>query len=215
MDTINQLTAWLERPVYEEGVLLYQRLIGAGFVLSMLKSGPDDYNRNTLTAALETKRAQLLADQQTRLESFPEALTDSLEVGKLLMDERTVLKERLRLRLNGELTQTDTCKELAFRILDIRDALGTIYGRKDFFVQHGYLPEAEGMDADQTPAQLMKRMLTVRTYVTRYNKLVNSTPLADPRYQTNLNKLRHYQGELHQVEQQLNAMMTYHAPLHH
>jgi len=208
MKTIDQLNDWLDKPVYDQGVLLYEKLIGTGFVLSMLKSGADDYNRNTLTQALTAKRDELATQQQELTERYPEELTASLDVAGLLMDERTALKERLRMRLNEGVTDSVHHKDWAFRILEIRDELGAIYGRKEFFDQHGYLPDVASLDAEATPAQLMKRLLTVRTYVTRYKKIVNRLPIGDAAYETNLQLLKRYTSEQHELHQQLEAMMT-------
>ena len=118
------------------------------------------------------------------------------------------------MRLNEGVTDSVHLKDWAYRILDIRDELDKIYGRKDFFDQYGYLPEAASLDAEATPAQLMKRMLTVRTYVTRYKTIVNRLPIGDAKYETNRQLLRRYTSELHEVQQQLEAMMNPpHVPL--
>ncbi|GAB3550613.1 hypothetical protein [Spirosoma fluminis] len=205
MDLINQLAAWLEQPVYGEGVVLYERLIGPGFMLSMLKTGDDDYNRQKLTLALTEKHEQLVAEQQARQASYPEPLTASLQDAGILMDERTVLKERMRNQLNSGVYESPELKDWAFRILEIRDQLGVIYGRKDFFDQHGYMPEVASIDAEQTPADLLKRRNTLRTYITRYqNKL--RTILTAEQQEKPVQLLEQYRKELYQVEQQLSAI---------
>lgn len=79
MELLDQLSAWLDEPRYEPGVLLYEQCFGHGFVLSMLQAGPDDYNRQTLQTALEEKFEQLKAEQQTRLAAYPEPLTSALD----------------------------------------------------------------------------------------------------------------------------------------
>jgi hypothetical protein len=213
METIDQLNSWLERPVYGDGVMLYQKLIGGGFVLNMLKKCDDEYNRRTLIDALTAKRDELITAQAALVERYPEPLTASLDDGKLLMDERTILKERMRIQLNSGVTESEELKEWAFRILDIRDELARIYSKKDFFDQYGYLPDVASVDAEQTPTQLIKRQLTLRTYVTRYRKKLNNLAESDESYAPNLARLQQYSSELHQVEQQLTAMTQPHVSI--
>lgn len=205
METLDKLNQWLDQPVYEQGVVLYQQLLGDGFVLDMLKTGPDAYNRQTLLDALTAKRDELAAQRQARIETYPEDLLDSLEMGKTLMDERTAIKERMRMRLNSGVTESEEIKDWAFRILSIVDQLGGIYGRRDFFDEHGYLPDAVSVDHERTPAQLMQRMLTLRTYVSREGRKIRSRLSTEEQVRQATSKLREFQSELHQVENLLAA----------
>jgi hypothetical protein len=203
---LEQLNYWLDRPVYTEGVVLYEQLIGAGFLLTMLKRGPDDYNRQRLTDALQAKRDELASALRARQLAYPEPIVQAKADEKLLLDERTVMKERFRMKLNSGSTGDEETEVWAFRVLDIRDQLGEIYGQRDFFDQHGYLPDLASIAPEQSLADLLKRRNTLRTYVTRYRNRLQQPLITDEQQQSWVQLLQQYQSELHQVDQQLTAL---------
>ncbi|OIN59802.1 hypothetical protein [Arsenicibacter rosenii] len=201
MTDLERLTAWLEAPVYPAGVLLYERLIGTGFVLSVLKAGEDSYSRSVLEAALSEKHAQLLAEQQARQQELPPVLAEGkLRAGKLL-DERIVLKERMRLLHAGGTSSGDQLRELAFQVLALNDQLDEHFGQQDFYEQHGYLPDADPPSCT-TPLALTTRRNTLRTYVTRYSKQLQQAYGAGEISRLQ-HKLDHYRAELFAVETEL------------
>lgn len=197
------LASWLEKPVYTEGVLLYERLIGAGFVLSMLKTGPDDYNRNVLTEALQQKHDALLAEKTVRQQAYPEPLKQQEATSKLQQDERTILKERLRIKFNSGSPGDEDSKAWAFNVLDIRDSLTDFFGRQDFFDEHGYLPDEEQLDTEQSLAALYTRRNSIRTYLSKYKKTVDNPLSTAEQVDTAVDKLKAYRSELFQIEQQI------------
>lgn len=200
---IDQLTTWLQQPVYLTGVSLYERLIGPGFLLEMLKAGVDDYNRECLHDALAKHLAELQQAEKAKKESYPETLVAELGSGGLLMDERTILKERMRVLYNSGISEGEELQIMAFRILDIKDNLDGIYGRKHFFEQHGFLPDAAGMlPEEETPASLLKRRNTLRTYVSKYQKAVE-TAYEPKKLRKAKAKLEAFQAELHEVDNHL------------
>ncbi|QJD79533.1 hypothetical protein [Spirosoma rhododendri] len=203
---LEQLAAWLDNRVYDVGVLLYQQIHGDGFMLSMLKGGADDYNRKKLTDALQTHHDQLSAAETALVESYPESLTGDLERGKILMDERTALKERMRYMADQGITKGEDLKRLAYRVLTIRDDLGTIYGRKEFFRQHGYMPDAPAVDPAITEAALMKRLLSVRTYISKETRRLAQLTADDPKRPKYEQKLRAFTSEAEQLKQQLATL---------
>lgn len=225
IETIEQLSAWLDQPVYGAGVLLYERFVlagssGSGFVLGMLKTGEDDYNRQTLVDALTRHRDALTAAQQALVASYPDGLTNALAVAKGLMDERTVLKERMRMQYNGGVMESDQIKTWAYRVLTIRDELRAIYDRKHFFDRHGYLPDSGPVDdqPESTPMtanQILQRMLNLRTYVTRTKKQLQAVPVDSGRFTELHHRLKGFTTELHTVEAELKQFLTVdHAPVH-
>ncbi|MCX6216479.1 hypothetical protein [Spirosoma sp.] len=210
---IDLLTAWLQRPVYNEGVVLYERLIGGGFLLTLLKTGEDDYNREKLTTALSDKLLSLQADEKALKESYPVSLITQLDGGGLLMDERTILKERMRTLLNGGVTKSEELKQMAFRILAIKDELDGIYGRKHFFEQNGFLPEQASLAPElEAPELLLRRRNTLRTYVTKYTALL-AQPLAPNRQRKYLSKLEGFLQELHGIDTHLAVLSPTAPPL--
>lgn len=203
---LEQLATWLDNRVYEAGVVLYQDIFGPGFLLTMLKTGPDDYNRGKLTAALETHYEQLVAEQQTIVSSYPESLSDEIEHSKLFMDERTAIKERMRVLYEQGITSGDQLKDCVFRILRIGDQLSDIYGRKDFFHQYGYMPDQPEDEAPMSETELVKRLLTVRTYVTKYKKRVDQAPSDSPDRKKLADKLAEFTSEAHHLQRQIDLL---------
>ena len=226
-DPISRLGAWLERPVYGTGVLLYEQLIlagpsGSAFILTMLKTGEDNYNRDTLTTALRQHHTALTETQQKRAASYPPELNDSLTTAKGLMDERTVLKERMRMQYNGGICEGEQLKGWAYRVLAIRDELKGTYDRKAFFDRHGYMPDSrttEGTDSagaapERTAGDLFRRKHTLRTYVTRTTKELVTHELDTDRYKHLSNKLKTYTIELNRVEEELTELLQTNGPIH-
>lgn len=210
MTDLDKLTAWLDQPAYNAGVLLYEKLLGEGFLLSMLKRGADDYNRKQLAKALTQKHAELVTQAQAVRDSYPEPLLEQLGTGGLLMDERTILKERMRVLYNSGVSESPELKEMAFRILSIKDELDRIYGRKHFFEQNGFLPDqASAPPEAETPADLLRRRNSVRTYVTKYKKQLETTyePAEREKVQK---KLTRFQAELLDLDQHITLTTKSH-----
>lgn len=208
MDPIEQLAAWLDKPVYEEGVLLYQKFIGEDFLLTMLKMGKDEYNREKLEKALSARHEQLLTEQAQKKAAYPDRLVTALQSGGLLQDERMLTKEKMRGLYNGGVSESPELKELAFRILAINDELDTIYGRRDFFEQHGFLPdEATAVlpESDPQAAQITRRN-NLRSYVSKDKRELETT--FDPIRRAKLEKrLTRNLTELEQLDLTLKAIL--------
>lgn len=203
---LQQLTAWLDDPRYDAGVQLYKQMEGEGFLLRLFQTGPDDYNRAKLHQVLTEAHARLLTAEADLQAKLPHVLQTQLAAMPALMDERTVLKEKLRTAFVLGRREGDDLKTMAYRILQIRDELDTVYGRKKFFAEHGFFPDsaAETEEGNQvvTPAELLKRRNTLRTYVTRYRKAFNEAPGDEARARV-LAKLKPYQTELDAIDNQL------------
>lgn len=203
---LERLAAWLDNRVYFDGVMLYKQIHGEGFMLSMLAGGDDDYNRKKLTAALQTHHDQLSAELTAIVDRYPDSLTGDLSRGGSLMDERTAIKERFRVLADLGTTKGEELKQMAYRVLTIRDELGTIYGRKEFFHQHGYLPDVPVVDPAITEAALMKRLLSVRTYISKETRRLGQMTADDPKRAKYEQKLRAFTSEAEQLKQQLAAL---------
>ena len=68
-------------------------------------------------------------------------------------------------------------RDIAFQILDLDDSLKEVTIRIEHFNNHGVIPPKSVKDnpktvSDLDAAELVKRQFTVRTYVTRYKRLV-------------------------------------------
>jgi hypothetical protein len=103
---------------------------------------------------------------------------------------------------------------MAFRILTIKDELDRIYGRKHFFEQNGFLPDqASAPPEAETPADLLRRRNSVRTYVTKYKKQLETTYVPAERDKVT-SKLTRFQTELHDLELSLSTLTT-NVSVHH
>lgn len=197
---IEKLLQWFENPDYSAGVLLYKSLLGDGFMLTMLQNGADDYNRKVLKTALNEQLDRLQRETKAKADAYPEPLVADLRRGGLLMDERTILKDRMRQFANSGINQHPDLTTMAHRILEIKDELDAIYGQKNFFDQNGFMPGAASVpDPITTPADLIRRRNSVRTYITRYTKKRDQAgdPQKREAYQV---KLTAFQRELHQLD---------------
>lgn len=199
---LSELATWLNKGTYEDGVLLYERAIGPGFTLTMLKRGKDDFNRQKLRKGLEAKLAELKAAELTRKATYPPALTRSLAQAGKLMDERIVVKERMRALYEEACPGRDaTVHTLAFRVLAIQDEVDAIYGQKRFFDDHGYLPD-DAVPAEHTPDELMRLRNNYRTYVTKYEAKVRESE-SDQKSQQ---RLEEYRSKLFSVQTLIDAL---------
>ena len=96
---------------------------------------------------------------------------------------------------------------IAFQILELDDRLKEITIRIEHFDKHGVIPAQPVKDepktlSDLNTAELIKRQMTVRTYITRYKiKLEKSKSLKKrTRYQELLDK---YQLEMEDINKKL------------
>jgi len=98
-------------------------------------------------------------------------------------------------------------KDIAFQILDLDDSLKEVTIRIEHFNNHGVIPLKEVKIVQKTisdldAAELVKRQFTVRTYVTRYKRLV-----ADSKSLKTLSKNRElldkFQLELNDINRRL------------
>ncbi|GAB3956711.1 hypothetical protein GCM10028805_47430 [Spirosoma harenae] len=202
---IEALTAWLDRPIYTDGVRLYEQLIGADFYLTLFKTGIDDHNREWLRSALEKKLAELQQAELERKASYPDSLVGELAQAGKLMDERIILKQKMRdLYLSG-IRESAELKVMAFRVLTIKDLLDQIYGRRTFFDTHHFLPEAASVPEADSPTLLLRRRNNLRTYVTKYSAELEG-PLDPGRRRKLGRKLTQFKSELHDLDNQLQHL---------
>lgn len=198
------LSDWLDTPNYDQGVLLYEKLIGKGFLLSMLMKGADEYNRAKLHEALNARHDQLSAELKAKKSAYPDQLKSQLAGAGRLMDERVVLKEQMRsLWLSGT-SQGDELQDKAFRVLAITDELDTIYGQKDFFHAHGYLPDEDVAVSQLSAAELIARRNTLRTYCSRLPRQIIRTS-SQKRKAELADRLEGFRKELYTIEQHLKS----------
>lgn len=116
-------------------------------------------DKNKKPAVVLPKRADII-------KSLPKEVQEWKKTTYGLMDERTLLKERLR-NLPDPYRREDR-HEAAKRILDITDELDMLFGKIGYYEEHGRVPSEEVLD-DESEA-FPKRYLNLRTYVSRTKK---------------------------------------------
>lgn len=99
-------------------------------------------------------------------------------------------------------------KNIAFQILDLDDQLKEIIQRMAHYEKHGVIPIVQVKEepkkvSDLSDAELIQRQMNVRTYITRYKRLV-----ADPRSLKTLSRNRElldkFQLELKDINERLS-----------
>lgn len=164
---------WLEDPdYYYEGVTLYEQHFPGSFLVQLFRMGEDEYNRSKLIAELTTLVQQQETVAVIEKDAYPTELRSDLEKAQSLMDERSDLKSQLRKSWrDGE--PKENRQPIALRILAIKGELDHIYATEKYFKKMKSLPK-DDFDIDDEIAALMKRLTTVRTYVSRYKNKPNS-----------------------------------------
>lgn len=192
LDPKELIAAWIASPKYWEGVKIYEQYGTSNFLKGLFAGSEDDFNRQKLETELTEMLAKLEAEEQEEQNDMPHELYLKLEHARRLMDERSALKEKMRVYH----TQRKSVKQigkLAFRVLDIVSELNEIYALKRFWQLLGYLPEKTDVQMDSVE-KLIKRRSTLRTYVSRYSGDSKKEDL-----------LKKYESELFEVNKKLEA----------
>lgn len=128
----------------------------------------------------------------------PEEIRNMRESSYALMDERIALKQRLR-----ELPdpgRRDDRKVAALRILSITDELDVLFAKLDYYREHRRVPQDVVIKEDDI--KLPKRMLNIRTYISKTLKKINETK--DPAKKKELEAtLTHWRKQLSEIETEL------------
>jgi hypothetical protein len=128
-------------------------------------------------------------------------------IDKLRTDQKMIYKMLDNLHAIIPYREIKERKEIAFQILELDDRLKEITIRIEHFDKHGIIPADPVKDAPKTisdmkMAELIKRQMTLRTYITRYKlNLKDSKSLKKrSRYQELLDK---YQLEMDDINKKL------------
>lgn len=173
---MDDIKAWLDDRDYEQGVNLY------------LKHGQDPVLKKLFTAEMETayKRQRLeralrdiLSGNQVikpaenplatiSIKAWPvEAAKDDV-LRALRADWLRKFKEMQDLRSQLMLMANDQIRgEAAHRILQLDDECDEIYQKRDYYIEHGKLPEEKHEEYIVDPIQAAARMETLRKYLRR------------------------------------------------
>lgn len=151
-----------------------------------------------LSARSITKIELPLLEKPEIPEKDPEEVKKWRETTYGLMNERTLLKQRLR-DLPDPSRRADRMKT-AFRILDITAELDRLFGQIQYWEQHGRVPA--NVPIEEQGTLYPKKYLNLRTYVSRTRKQLAET--SDPRIKAQLEeKIKKYKLQMKEIEIEL------------
>jgi len=218
---VHDIINWLNSEQdYLSGLTLYQRH-GKNPNLSRILSVGGATGKNRLTLCYELGKiakhkpagvkTSVLVNPQVG-QNIPELPVqepvEAIVIDKLRSDQKMIYKMLDNLHAILPYREIKERKDIAFQILDLDDRLKEVSIRIDHFEKHGaILPEAvkalPKTISDMDTAGLIHRQMTVRTYITRYKRLV-----ADPKSLKTLARNRElldkFQLEMDDINKHLN-----------
>jgi len=216
----HEILLWLDSDHdYQSGLLLFERYTHGSKMGRMLHiGGATMKNRSTLLYELGKIGKQKavsnntpalkkpLGNREIPKEENPEP-TEVISIETLRSEQKMIYKMLDNLHAILPYREIQERMDIAFQILDLDDSLKEVTIRIEHFNKHGVIPPKEVKDKPETvsnldAAELVKRQFTVRTYVTRYKRLV-----ADSKSLKTLSKNRElldkFQLELNDINRRL------------
>lgn len=155
------------------------------------------------------ERKPRIISKEMKTLDVPPARPPVPESARLKEYARDLMKEREALFYTLELSPEEERARKSHRILDITEELDKIFRRLGHYEKHGVLPpadepvqEAPKKAADMNPVDLIKHQMKLRTYVSRYKRLVGQSKKPDT-VAKNSALLEKYTIELSEVNQKL------------
>ena len=213
----HEIFTWLNSDQdYSSGLLLYDRFCKNPNLGRILRIGGAT-GKNRLTLAYELGKAishqvphhspEKAPDKPVADKEEPPVRIPAVLIEDIRKEQKMIYKMLDSLHACLPFRDKEERRKIAFEILDLDDRLREIYSRIEHYENTGILlPKSEitvknsisGKDA----GELIKRQYSVRTYLTRYKKLLEeSVSLVDrDRYQK---KLDEYQQEIEDINKKL------------
>lgn len=213
----HEIFTWLNSDQdYPSGLLLYDRFCKNPNLVRILRIGGAT-GKNRLTLAYELGKAishqvshhppEKAPEKPVVVKENPPIKIPAVLIEDIRKEQKMIYKMLDSLHACLPFRDKEERRKIAFEILDLDDRLREIYTRIENYERTGVLlPKPEiteknnisGKDA----GELIKRQYSVRTYLTRYKKLLEeSDSLKDrDRYQK---KLDNYQQEIDEINKQL------------
>jgi len=217
----HEILLWLNSDHdYQSGLLLFDRYIHSSKMGRMLRiGGATVKNRSTLLYELGKIGKQKAVSNNTPAlkkppvkqeipkEEKPEPI-EVISIETLRSEQKMIYKMLDNLHAILPYREIKERMKIAFQILELDDNLKEVTIRIEHFNKHGVIPPkpvrvASKSISDLDAAELVKRQFTVRTYVTRYKRLV-----ADSKSLKTLSKNRElldkFQLELDDINRRLS-----------
>jgi hypothetical protein len=216
----HEILLWLNSDHdYQSGLLLFDRYTHSSKMGRMLCiGGATVKNRSTLLYELGKIGKQKavsnntpalvkpLVKQEITKEEIPEPI-EVISIETLRSEQKMIYKMLDNLHAILPYREIQERKDIAFQILELDDSLKEVTIRIEHFNNHGVIPQravkvVQKTISDLDAVELVKRQFTVRTYVTRYKRLV-----ADSKSLKTLSKNRElldkFQLELNDINRRL------------
>lgn len=200
-----QTRQWAENEDYTQGLRLWAQRYGENIGYKALCMGPNDFNRAKMRRMLldglpdstpEQPRVatpvavEAIRSKPTETPKKPNSPQTPPEVvawraaASQHMDERTLLKQRLR-ELPDPAKRAERATT-AGRIVELTEALDELFGRIGYWEQWGRVPSTEVPAQAEPPTTYPREYLNLRTYVSRSEKKLLKE--ADPERRARLHK---------------------------
>lgn len=162
----HQIRAWEKKQEYTEGLRLFRERYGENIRYRSLAKGTSDFNRQKLREllldGLPPSPSEQTVKPKTTIANEPSTITEWRKETTILMDERIMLKQRLRDLSDDE---TEQRKLAAFRILDITERLDHLFGKIRYYETYQRVPEEKAVEENER--QVTREYLNLRTYISR------------------------------------------------
>jgi len=215
----HEIFIWLNSDQdYPSGLFLYDQYCKNSKLGRILRIGGAT-GKNRLTLAYELGKAICLQDPHHSLEKAPEkpiAVKEhpTVKIPAVLIEDIRKEQKMIYKMLDSHhaclpFRDKEERRKIALEILDLDDMLREIYSRIEHYERTGILLTKPGTIENTSisgkdAGELIKRQYSVRTYLTRYKKLLEeSDSLKDrDRYQK---KLENYQQEIDDINKRLDG----------
>lgn len=213
----HEIFTWLNSEQdYPSGLLLYDRYCKSTNIGRILRIGGAT-GKNRLTLAYELEKAishmvlhhspEKAPDKPVAYKENPPVKIPAVLIEDIRKDQKMIYKMLDSHHACLPFRDKEERRKIAFEILDLDDQLRKIYTRIEQYERTGILlPKPEialkNSISGKDTGELIKRQYSVRTYLTRYKKLLEeSVSLNDrDRYQK---KLDEYQQEMEEINKKL------------
>ena len=213
----HEILTWLNSEQdYPSGLLLYDRYRKNQNLGRILRVGGAT-GKNRLTLAYELGKTinhlgpnhspEKAPEKQLAVKENPNAKIPAVLIEDIRKEQKMIYKMLDSHHACLPFRDKEERKKIAFEILDLDDRLREIYSRIEQYEKTGILlPKPGIIEKDnisgKDAGELIKRQYSVRTYLTRYKKLLEeSVSLNDrDRYQK---KLDEYQEEIEEINKKL------------
>ncbi len=217
----NEILLWLNSDQnYIAGINLYDQFGSSHNLSRILRiSGESEPNRSTLlyelskienqkTVSVVIPALEKPKEKQVIIKEEPPKLSEIITIEQLRSQQKMIYRMLDNLHAILPYKEKPERMKIAFQILDLDDSLKEITIKIEHFNKYGVIPQMSEDNkikeiSELDRAELILRQNNVRTYITRYTRLV-SDPKKLKSFATNKNLLDKFNLELIEITERLN-----------